>query len=107
MAFYELYFAVEQTFPGLLDDWYLALFLYIMITLLFGHSLEKSLEKKHIASHSIGFLLTMPVMILIFFIFYFLGYLTGLEPRLFYHLGFLIVIIIAIKRMVEHYKKKR
>lgn len=107
MSLIELLLKTELTFPGILDDWLRIIILYILLVLLFGHSLEKVLEKKHLAAHSLGLLITLPIIILIFFLFYFMSTFFNVKVILFYNSSYLIVMLIAFKRLFHHFKNKK
>jgi|FLOH01.1.fsa_nt_gi hypothetical protein len=105
MGLFQKLYLLEYNSPGIFGDWYYMIILYVFINMLFGHSLEQVLEKKYLASHSIGFILTFPVMILIIFSFHALELLTGIESKFFYHLSFVILLIISLARIIKEKRK--
>jgi len=86
----------------LYSDWYLAVILLFLFTITFGHSLEKSLEKKHLASHSLGLLISLPIVLFLIIFFYVLAFLSNMDVRFYYNLTYIIFILISIKRLFQY-----
>lgn len=103
----NIFFDMGLSSEGLFDDWRLAIILLALLTMLFGHSLEKSLEKKHLFSYSLGFLLAIFPVVIIFFLFHLLELYFNVESELFYNSTFIVLIFVAFKRLFEHMKKRK
>ena len=101
---YDFLFKLDISSQGLFDDWYLALILLALFSLLFGHTFAKHLERKHFFAYIIGFIFAIPPTVMIFFLFHFLELYTGVRSPILYNMIFAVFILIAMMRLYRHVK---
>ena len=101
---YDFLFRLDISSEGLFDDWYMALILLALFTLIIGHTFAKHLERKHFFAYIIGFIFAIPPTVMIFFLFHFLELYTGVRSPILYNMTFAVFILIAMMRLFSHIK---